>query len=154
MSNPSLEKSNSFSICVMINTGDDTRPGILPPYRISVSGDLISSLGDLLDAKSGDVRFVCLEHEMEEPTLDDDLSPLEARLPGARSKMHTRSRKRILHAHSQILKGRSEYFRSMLDGEFAESETARRSDGVTTIMVDDASFQTVYWMLRYDSPHN
>ena len=142
---------NEFSICVLISSPESGRPALLAPGKVIMPSESVASFGDLLDAHSGDVKFVCLEHELVEPTdPSEEVSPLEIRLPGPRSRMHTRSRKRVLHAHSQILGGRSEYFKSLLSGGFSETENARRSEhGVTTITVDDASYSTVFWMLRY-----
>ena len=66
----------------------------------------------------------------------------------SRSKTQTLSRKRVLYAHSDILKTRGEYFNDLLMGGFSESEAARRNEARhTTILVDDAGFETVYWML-------
>lgn len=97
----------------------------LEPGQVVVPMDVITGLGDLLDSTSGDVQFVCLEHTLEE----------DGRMV---------SRKRVVYAHGEVLRARSDYFKGLLDGGFKETEgTGRR-----TVVVDDANFDTVYWLLR------
>ena len=151
LKDPRVSETDEFSVCVLIGSPESARPTIFPPDILSVPVDFLNSFEDLLDAKTGDVRFICLEHELVEPTTSsENISSLELRPAGARSGMHTRSRKRVIHAHSQILRGRSEYFKSLLTGGFAETETARKTEsGMTSVVVDDANFITIYWLLRW-----
>lgn len=66
-------------------------------------------------------------------------------------------RKRILYAHSDILKHRSEYFKDMLEfNESCRPSTApRQGQGqdaerkIETIYCEDTDYQTLYWMLRW-----
>jgi hypothetical protein len=97
----------------------------LEPGQVVVPMDVITGLGDLLDSISGDVQFVCLEHTLKE----------DGRMI---------SRKRAVYAHGEILRARSDYFKGLLDGGFRETE----GSGRRTVLVDDASFDTVYWLLR------
>lgn len=57
-------------------------------------------------------------------------------------KLLRQSRKRILYAHSEILEEKSEYFKDLLASGFSETQR------YNTIIVDDASFSTLYWILQ------
>jgi hypothetical protein len=118
---------------------------------VYVPPSMISGLANLIDSKSGDMHFVCLEHSsfpVDAHAADVGLE--EALGKSERSPNPMLSRKRALYAHSEILRARSEYFKTLLGGEFAEMEHARSSESKhITIVVDDASFNTVYWMLKW-----
>jgi len=69
------------------------------------------------------------------------------------------SRKRVVWAHSDVLKARSEYFETMLSGAFAEGEGGRRGGGgngregdrgrqVHEVNLEGTDFTTVYWLLK------
>jgi hypothetical protein len=113
-------------------------------------------LSNALDSPTGDVRFVCLEHapaRMEaSPGSEDKIKQADdfesgADDGGAETKSRIMSRKRVIYAHSFALIARSEYFGHLLNGEFAEA-TKRGADGRYTILVQDASFEIIYWLLR------
>lgn len=103
------------------------------PGQVTVPRDVMLGLADLLDSPSGDVQFICLEHVRE------------ACKGGDEGEERILSRKRIIYAHSEILRSRSAYFKMLLDGGFKETEGQARR----TVLVDDAGYDTVYWLLRY-----
>ena len=62
----------------------------------------------------------------------------------------TTVRKRIIYAHSDILTRRSEYFATMLASSFLENTTFVSGERkVYTIVVEEADFETIYWLLKY-----
>ncbi|THH30679.1 hypothetical protein EUX98_g3496 [Antrodiella citrinella] len=64
----------------------------------------------------------------------------------------TVARKRIIYAHSDILKRRSDYFATMLNSSFSENVVENRAQGerkVYTIIVEEADFSTIYWLLKW-----
>lgn len=134
-----IQDPDAFALCIQIGSPDSSQPNFSRPGEQTVPRSVLHGLGDLLDSKTGDVRFVCLEHSTlpSSPQPDPDTNH-----------HHTISRKRIVYAHSEVLKARCEYFRDLLTGGFSESEISKKSDGTTTVIVDDAGFETVYWMLR------
>lgn len=109
--------------------------GWAQPGEVTVPRDVMAGLEQLLDSPSGDVQFVCLEHARA-PTSGSDY--------GGEGVEKLVSRKRVIYAHSEILKARSTYFKMLLDGGFKETEGQTRR----TITVDDAGYDTVYWLLR------
>jgi hypothetical protein len=60
------------------------------------------------------------------------------------------ARKKIIYAHSDILTRRSEYFATLIASSFREN-TIDREHGRSfhTIMVEEADFVTVYWLLKW-----
>jgi len=132
-----VEMADEFSLCIQIGSPARNGPGFGLPDQLILPQSVIEGLKGLVDSPTGDVRFVCLEHV-----------PVSSE--GEDGKAQTMSRKRVLYAHSDVLKARGDYFKDLLTGGFAESEVARRAETrYTTILVDDAGFDTVYWMLRY-----
>lgn len=106
---------------------------------------------------TGDVRFVCLEKyagldgsitldassstQSTSTNLSDSISPFGS---------HTIARKRIIYAHSDILTRRSEYFATMLSSSFAENSAISTGERkLYTIVVEEADFETIYWLLKY-----
>lgn len=60
------------------------------------------------------------------------------------------ARKRIIYAHSDILIPRSEYFATMLSSSFAENSAPVNGERkVYTVTVEEADFETMYWLLKY-----
>lgn len=114
---------------------------------------------------TGDVQFICLERrddadytEPDSPdTADTPLAtPHSRRSSGssssssnATSASRTLARKRVIHAHSDILIRRSEYFATMLRSSFAETSAAPGERRTYTIVVEEADFVTVYWLLKW-----
>jgi hypothetical protein len=151
VSSPGIAQSNSFCLCVQIGSPADQKPAFNLPEMVYVPPSMISGLANMIDSKSGDMQFVCLEHSSfpADPSRAD-ADPEDPQGKSERSLNPMLSRKRALYAHSEILRARSEYFKTLLGGEFAEMEHARSSESRhITIVVDDASFNTVYWMLKW-----
>lgn len=113
-----VEKQDGLTLCVQIGSPSQ-KPTFTTPGEVVTPISLLEGLGALLDSATGDVQFVCLQH------VDGE------------------ARKRTIYAHSEILRARSEYFKSLLSGGFKETESKR-----VTIVVDDADFDTVYWLLQ------
>jgi hypothetical protein len=102
-----------------------------------VPNDLVSALGALIDIPNGaDVKFVCLEHEIQQEDGQDGGDE-----PGLRS------RKRVIFANAQVLSKRSSYFEDLFATSFIET-AAPQSDRFKTVVVESADFNTVYWMMR------
>ena len=105
-------------------------------------------------ADTGDVRFVCLEKYVGN---DDSpvLSPTQSAGSGLSDSTslfssHAVARKRIIYGHSDILIRRSEYFATMLSSSFSENPTISNGERkVYTIIVEEADFETMYWLLKY-----
>ena len=111
------------------------------------------------NADTGDVQFVCLERK-EDPAAEVSVSnspstetPLTQRPSSSASTFSVSpsvARKRVIYAHSDILVHRSEYFATMLNSSFAENETRNPGERKTyTIMVEEADFVTIYWLLKW-----
>lgn len=113
--------------------------------------EVVNGLANLLDsANTGDVQFICQEHREEEHgsgNANDDTTTC-----------HTR--KRILWAHSEILKSRSAYFRDLFCSGFNETicsplPSIRGSGNVEpqrrtiTVTAEEADFTTMYWLIYY-----
>lgn len=141
---PSISDHNAFTICISICETYGRSPAFQPAGEVRVPTDLISALGSMIDVPAGsDVRFVCLEHRLEEAE--------GSRRGSAESDgMYTSrlvSRKRVLYANSQVLAGRSTYFADLFKGDFAEAVLSQ-TERYKTVLVESADFDTVYWMLR------
>jgi hypothetical protein len=106
------------------------------PNRVIMPESTVAALKALVDSPIGDVMFLCLEHSHLPVGLGEEL------------KYETLSRKRVLYAHSDVLRSKGRYFADLLTGGFSESEGRKEKSRVTPIMVDDAGFDTVYWVLR------
>lgn len=110
---------------------------------------------------TGDVQFICLERKDE--THDPDLAPespsteipVDRRSSISSSSLPsslTVARKRIIYAHSDILKRRSDYFATMLSSSFSENSSDTKPQGerkMYTITVEEADFCTIYWLLKW-----
>ncbi|KAK8858764.1 hypothetical protein IAR55_002993 [Kwoniella newhampshirensis] len=146
--NQGLRDDDGFVLCIWLGEHWTARYGFkVPDPTIS---RMIRGLGRLFDRDTGDVRFVCLEHAVDNSSVNqDDIrgSPDESGLSLSGSVAKPRpailSRKRILYAHSEFLEENSEYFKDLLTSGFSESKR------YTTIVVDNASFDTLFWVLRY-----
>jgi hypothetical protein len=139
---PELAAQDAFCICVQISTPQASRPSFTLPKQVIIPKSLINGLKSLVDSTTGDVKLLCLQHTVRSPDLvvrgevDQSTQPL--------------SRKRVLYAHSDILKEACGYFHDLLTGEFEEAEKARRGDSRhVTVLIDDAEFETVYWLLKW-----
>src|SRR5882762_3362102 len=104
---------------------------------------------------TGDVCFVCLERMQLDQRPSQPQSSTPRRTSGASHRSsssssyssfqsRTTARKRVIFAHSDILKHRSEYFSNMLSSSFSENvNTGDRKPVIITI--EEADFVTVYW---------
>ncbi|KAI0036732.1 hypothetical protein K488DRAFT_40313 [Vararia minispora EC-137] len=161
LDNPRIHQSDSFVICIQIHT--PVGP-FYPqhPTAYYVPRDLLEGLEVSLDnANTGDVRFICLERmnsQQQTPVPQSPTPTHSAASPSRRSSSessphpsfpsHTTVRKRIIYAHSDILTRRSDYFATMLSSTFAE--TAPSGDRkIYTIVVEEADFVTIYWLLKW-----
>jgi hypothetical protein len=99
---------------------------------------------------------VCLERRLNsEPSSGSSSNPSnQSTVPSSGSVSpfgsYTSARKRIIYAHSDILIRRSEYFATMLASSFAENSVISTGERkLYTVVVEDADFETVYWLLKY-----
>ncbi|KIM46330.1 hypothetical protein M413DRAFT_441413 [Hebeloma cylindrosporum] len=157
LENPRVRDTDSLVICVQIHC--PVGPTIpQQPSVYYVPRDLLDGLESSLDnPNTGDVRFVCLEKyasldgsitldasssaQSTTSTLSDSISPFGS---------HAIARKRIIYAHSDILIRRSEYFATMLSSSFAENSAISTGERkLYTIVVEEADFETIYWLLKY-----
>lgn len=110
------------------------------------------------------MQFVCLERlEQTQPSTlaSPNLSSSATlpRSPGSPSfssshspfSSQTTARKRVIYAHSDIISRRSEYFATMLASSFSENTSGLVPGDrkLHTIIVEEADFETVYWLLKW-----
>lgn len=101
---------------------------------------------------------MCLERGEDNAALDSVPNSPDTETPHSRRSSSSSSestpkvaRKRIIYAHSDILTHRSEYFATMLNSAFSENGPSSASGGrkTYTIMVEEADFITIYWLLKW-----
>ena len=103
----------------------------------------------MLDNKNtGDIRFVCLETGNSNTLAASQLQAL-----AQDSSPPLEIRKRVLYAHSDILKHRSEYFRDLLEFR-ADNRLKAVSDSmderrIETVYCIDTDLATLYWTLAW-----
>ncbi|VDC06191.1 unnamed protein product [Peniophora sp. CBMAI 1063] len=158
LENPRIQKTDSFVICVQIHS--PVGP-FFPthPAAYYVPKDLLEGLESSLDnANTGDVRFICLERmPAQQPGAPSPTPPHSATSQSRRSSSssshsfpaHTTARKRVIYAHSDILSRRSDYFATMLSSTFAEASAHSSDRKLHTIVVEEADFVTIYWLLKW-----
>ena len=102
------------------------------------------------------MRFVCLERRLNNEASSGLSSNLPTQSTDSLSSSvspfgsYTSARKRIIYAHSDILIRRSDYFATMLASSFAENSAKSTGERkLYTIIVEDADFETIYWLLKY-----
>lgn len=169
LQNSRIKDTDSMVICLQIHS-----PGLVihypsHPSAYYVPRDLLDGLEASLDnPNTGDVRFVCLERlkadsEVSSPPVpasEAPTSPTTFRSPSSTSTVshsspfsgYTTARKRIIYAHSDILIRRSEYFATMLASSFAETNPQGVAPGerkLYTVVVEEADFETIYWLLKF-----
>jgi len=128
---PSVSGEDAFTLCIRIEQEYGSLPAFQREGKVAVPKDMITAMASLIDVPNGaDVKFVCLEHEIQEDEMEG-----------------MRSRKRIIYANSQVLAARSQYFQDLFAISFAEN-TQVANDKFKTVVVESADFNTVYWMLR------
>ena len=169
LENPRIRDTDSLVISIQIHW--PVGPSIpQQPSVYYVPKDLLEGLEASLDNPSkyscksmltslihsidtGDVRFVCLERYTDP---EDPLAPgaptEQSSASGSTSPFggYATARKRIIYAHSDILTRRSEYFATMLSSSFAENPAAANGERkLYTVVVEEADFETIYWLLKY-----
>ncbi|KAJ7582514.1 hypothetical protein C8J56DRAFT_954961 [Mycena floridula] len=162
LENTRIRETDSMMISVQIQQIHHTPVGqFLPlahPSAYYVPRDLLEGIEASLDnSNTGDVRFVCLERLTSEnsPPASEATSPTTLRSPSSSSHApfsgHTTARKRIIYAHSDILTRRSDYFATMLSASgFSETnQNIVNERKVYEIVVEEADFVTIYWLLKY-----
>ncbi|TFK83118.1 hypothetical protein K466DRAFT_499061 [Polyporus arcularius HHB13444] len=158
LENPRIKETDSFVICVQMHSP----VGPFYPQQPSayyVPRDLLEGLEASLDnPNTGDVQFVCLERTNQQDhdssssltaTATAPVSPRSSSSSQSQSSPQTIARKRIIYAHSDILIRRSEYFATMLSSSFAETALLHGERKVYTIVVEEADFITIYWLLKW-----
>ncbi|KAJ3934548.1 MAG: hypothetical protein NXY57DRAFT_889933 [Lentinula lateritia] len=160
LENPRIGDTDSFVICVQIHC--PVGPSLpAQPSVYYVPKDLLDGLEASLDnPNTGDVQFVCLERLAADPppspNLTPEMSPITRTRPSSSNSSispfapEMTARKRIIYAHSDILIHRSEYFATMLSSSFSENQvTVNGERKLFTIVVEEADFETIYWLLKY-----
>ncbi|TBU33177.1 hypothetical protein BD309DRAFT_857684 [Dichomitus squalens] len=158
LENPTIRETDSFVICVQMHSP----VGPFYPQQPSayyVPRDLLEGLEASLDnPNTGDVQFVCLERtSQDQDSLSSSMASLAPASPRSASSSqspsppHALARKRIIYAHSDILIRRSEYFATMLSSSFNENSSTLLPGErkVYTIVVEEADFVTIYWLLKW-----
>ncbi|KAG6910940.1 hypothetical protein DXG01_005994 [Tephrocybe rancida] len=154
LENARINDTDSFVICVQIHCPSGPSYPQQPAVH-TVPKDLLDGLEASLDnSNTGDVRFICLERQVQAPPAD--VTPPSSRRPSSSASSYspfssrTTARKRVIYAHSDILIRRSEYFATMLASSFAENPTLLNGERkVYTIVVEEAEFETIYWLLKF-----
>ncbi|KAJ1311189.1 hypothetical protein OPQ81_009690 [Rhizoctonia solani] len=158
LEHPRIAATNSFILCIQIHT--PVGPQIpQQPSIYYVPKDLLEGIEASLDnANTGDVQFVCLER------LDPSNSPPGSSTPNSRRSSSDSSthllqsspklvaRKRVIYAHSDILRSRGggEYFSTMFSSGFSENAAPAPGERkIHTVIVEEADFNTIYWMLKW-----
>ncbi|KAG2013805.1 hypothetical protein CC2G_010676 [Coprinopsis cinerea AmutBmut pab1-1] len=156
--NERIRETDSFVICLQIHS--PSGPSIpQQPATCYVPRDLLDGLEASLDnPNTGDVKFICLERlvEGDEPPLSASTSSMSRQTssslgsPRHPFSSQATARKRVIYAHSDILVRRSEYFATMLSSSFSEtSSTVPGERKIHTIVVEEADFETIYWLLKF-----
>ncbi|KZS97936.1 hypothetical protein SISNIDRAFT_449536 [Sistotremastrum niveocremeum HHB9708] len=154
LQNPRIASNDSFVLCIQIHTPNGP---IFPlqPSAYYVPRELLEGLEASLDnPNTGDVMFVCLERVSQSPgspslSTASQHSTFFSPKSVYRSTREYSARKRVIWAHADILIQRSEYFATMLSSSFAESATGPTGRKIYTIVVEEADFITVYWLLKW-----
>ncbi|KAF7798358.1 hypothetical protein EIP86_009579 [Pleurotus ostreatoroseus] len=161
LDNRRIAETDSFVVCMQIHSPIGP---FFPqqPSAAYVPKELLDGLEALLDnANTGDVQFVCLERGEDTLSLDSVPNTPDTETPHRRRSSSSSSvstsaspkvaRKRIIYAHSDILTRRSEYFATMLNSAFSENAPANAPGDrkIYTIMVEEADFVTIYWLLKW-----
>ncbi|KIM29080.1 hypothetical protein M408DRAFT_329095 [Serendipita vermifera MAFF 305830] len=155
LDNPRISASDSFTLSIQLHT--PVGPHFpQQPAAYYVPKDLLDGLEASLDnSNTGDVQFVCLERfsPPSQMGMESATTPISPSTPTSSSGLPPpMARKRVIYAHSDILTRRSEYFSTLISSSFRESSSAldrERGRMMHTIVVEDADFVTVYWLLKY-----
>lgn len=111
-----------------------------------------------MHSDTGDVQFICLEKATREysqvpvsptpPNTANSESQHSSTSSHSLSAPRITARKRVIYAHSDILRHRSDYFASMLSSAFAETVPSGERK-IHTVVVEEADFVTIYWLLKW-----
>ncbi|KAJ9103383.1 hypothetical protein QFC19_004482 [Naganishia cerealis] len=149
LENPRIREQDAFTLVMRLQAPASHALNFNTGKQL-VDRSLMLGLKSLLDdAKTGDVKFVCLEKQ--------EYSSLSASSPERPTPRRNRYRKRILFAHSGILKHRSEYLDDCIkfSSEREQVSAAKRNfttaldRAVHTIQCFDVDYVTMYWLLHY-----
>ncbi|KAL1680779.1 hypothetical protein EV122DRAFT_261984 [Schizophyllum commune] len=151
LQNPAVKEKDALVISLEIHCPVSVFPQ--HPSGYYVPRDLLEGIEASLDnPNTGDVRFVCLERysEAQHSPNPNEGDRRESDGSSSHSSIPLTARKRVIYAHSDILTRRSEYFATMLNSSFAENPTLAPGERKTyTIVVEEADFETIYWLLKY-----
>lgn len=172
--NPAIQEQDCFTLVLRLQTpatyasalnGVEKRlvDRCVPRPKATIISDrtllscrnLLLGLESLLDdVNTGDIRLVCLEREQRS-------SPPSSRDPGLlsmaeQSSRNSRYRKRVLYAHTSIMKHRSEYlddwirFSSSAEQGLSSRNNSTWLDRAThSVTCLDVDFVTMYWLLHF-----
>lgn len=119
-------------------TISESHPFLITEQSNIVSSNLLSGLSSLLDDKrTGDVQFIVYERKMDEL---QNTAISGTNLTGN----HLMYRKRIIYAHSAVLRARSSYFYDMFSNDWLEAEGQ-----LNLVRVTDCDYVSMYWLLSW-----
>ncbi|EJT97762.1 hypothetical protein DACRYDRAFT_18333 [Dacryopinax primogenitus] len=148
LENQNISLTESFVICVQIHSPVGPFVPQLPSAHY-IPRDLLDGFEASLDnAHTGDVAFIVLERSGSlVQSAPQSPRSVSSRLSGSRPQT---ARKRVIYAHSDILKSRSNYFHTMLNSAFSEaSYILSKERKIYKIVVEDADYISVYWLLKW-----
>ncbi|KZO96303.1 hypothetical protein CALVIDRAFT_564170 [Calocera viscosa TUFC12733] len=148
LENQNIALSDSFIICMQIHSPVGPFVPQLPSAHYIPRNLLDGFEASLDNAHTGDVAFIVLERSGSAvQSAPQSPRSVSSRLSGGRPQT---ARKRVIYAHSDILKSRSNYFETMLNSAFSEaSYSLSKERKIYTIVVEDADFISVYWLLKW-----
>ncbi|KAJ7811130.1 hypothetical protein B0H14DRAFT_2860705, partial [Mycena olivaceomarginata] len=102
---------------------------------------------DLLE-DTGDVRFVCLERMP--PDAETPATPLSETSPStSRRPSSSTSSNHLIYAHSDITDSPFRITLRHASSTFSETKVIPGDRKLYTIVVEEADFETIYWLLKY-----
>ncbi|KAJ9110018.1 hypothetical protein QFC20_003092 [Naganishia adeliensis] len=148
-----IREQDCFTLVLRLQTPATNAAALHGTEKRLVDRNLLLGPRSLLDdANMGDIRLICLERDVEP-------NPLAASDSGLGIVEHTpksnRYRKRVLYAHSSIIKLRSEYLDDWIRFSSDEQGTpgrgsSNRGDRAThSVTCLDVDFVTMYWFLHF-----
>ncbi len=165
--NHSIVDSDGFSLVLQFHSPSTPSSMQRPGYQV-VPRNILDGLASSMDNQvTGDVRLICLEYQdMAETNSEISVtpsSPIQSTSPvglqrvrstSASVAQHLRYRKRVIYAHSDILRSRSEWFRDVLSTNFAEGQTAslsppHKAHQQKYTVHCNSDFATVWWLLHW-----
>ncbi|GHJ84806.1 hypothetical protein NliqN6_1208 [Naganishia liquefaciens] len=119
-----------------------------------VDKNLLTGLKSLLDdANTGDIQLICLEREAPYYAISDNRQG-----PPTSPLVSVRYRRRVLYAHSSIIKQRCEYLSDWIHFSSTESPAAGSARQAAASLMErcthkvtclDVDFATMYWFLHF-----